>query len=149
MTLPIRVLALDLEGTLLSNAISCFPRPGLHDFLQFCRSRFPRVVLFTSVPEPRARKITSLLAAEGSAPNWFALIEYVSWPIGNGGLKDLRLIRGVSPAEVLLVEDQSACVHPEQKNRWVPVAEFLPPFTQDDRELERVRGVLLGRIQQR
>ena len=50
---PLHVLALDLEGTLISNAMSCIPRPGLFAFLEGCREMFARVVLFTAVLEAR------------------------------------------------------------------------------------------------
>lgn len=45
------ILALDPEGTLISNAISQIPRPGLHNFLEDARSRFGELVMFTNVPE--------------------------------------------------------------------------------------------------
>lgn len=40
---PVRptILALDLEGTLISNAISQIPRPGLKTFLEDMRAREP------------------------------------------------------------------------------------------------------------
>ena len=44
------ILALDLEGTLISNAVSQIPRPGLHRFLEDVRSQFEELVLFTTVP---------------------------------------------------------------------------------------------------
>jgi hypothetical protein len=37
----IKVLALDLEGTLISNAMSQIPRPGLYDFLEKVNNLFP------------------------------------------------------------------------------------------------------------
>jgi hypothetical protein len=40
-------IALDLEGTLISNAVRSFPRPGLSAFLDFCQAHFERVVLFS------------------------------------------------------------------------------------------------------
>ena len=41
----VEVLALDLEGTLISNAMSQIARPGLREFLEFCGDRFPRLVI--------------------------------------------------------------------------------------------------------
>lgn len=35
-------LALDLEGTLISNAVSQISRPGLYSFLEYCRNSFPQ-----------------------------------------------------------------------------------------------------------
>ncbi len=65
---PPTVIALDLEGTLISNASSCFVRPGLSEFLEFCRASFARVVVFTAVREPRVRFILRRLAEEGDIP---------------------------------------------------------------------------------
>ena len=73
------VLALDLEGTLISNAISQIPRPGLHRFLLDVQSQFNQLVMFTTVPEDRFRAIAELLGREGSAPIWFASLNYVQW----------------------------------------------------------------------
>src|SRR5690606_29950088 len=69
---PPKVLALDLEGTLISNAVSQIPRPGLFDFLTRCRDSFSRIVMFTTVSEKRFRDIAGLLVKEGFAPTWFA-----------------------------------------------------------------------------
>jgi hypothetical protein len=52
----VKVLALDLERTLISDAMSAEPRPGLGDFLAFCHERFQRVVLFTCVEQQEARR---------------------------------------------------------------------------------------------
>lgn len=83
------VLTLDLEGTLVSNAMSQIPRPGLHHFLSRCNELFPRVVMFTTVKEDRFRSIARLLVNEGVAPEWFAQIEFIYW---QGETKDLRFI---------------------------------------------------------
>ena len=61
----ITTLALDLEGTLISNAMSQIPRPGLNDFLVRSRALFDRVVIYTAVAESRFRGIAAQLAAEG------------------------------------------------------------------------------------
>ena len=55
-----KVIALDIEGTLISNAMSQFPRPRLHDFLVSCKEITDRVVIFTTVPEPLFREIANL-----------------------------------------------------------------------------------------
>ena len=71
------VIALDLEGTLISNAVSQIPRPGLWSFLEGCRSLAARVVIFTAVSEERFRAIAGVLVEDGFAPEWFASIDYV------------------------------------------------------------------------
>ena len=75
----IEVIALDLEGTLISNAVSQIPRPGLYKFLELCRSITNRVVIFTSVGEEVFRSIAKELVKEGYAPEWFAEMEYIQW----------------------------------------------------------------------
>ena len=58
----IKVLALDLERTLISDAMNREPRPGLFSFLQFCVQHFERVILFTSVSK-RIAYVEPVLAA--------------------------------------------------------------------------------------
>ena len=66
------ILALDLEGTLISNAVSQIPRPGLYQFLEVAHELFEHLVIYTTVPEAAFRRISRLLVEEGSAPGWFA-----------------------------------------------------------------------------
>ncbi len=44
------ILALDLEGTLISNAISQIPRPGLYRFQEDIQLLFDQLMMFTTVP---------------------------------------------------------------------------------------------------
>ena len=138
-----RTLALDLEGTLISNAMSCFPRPGLRSFLEQAGELFPRVVMFSAVAEPRLRAILQLLAAEGAAPPWLAACECVPW---EGEVKDLRFIPGAAVAETLLVDDLEAYILPEQREQWVPIAPFASPYPDTDRELTRIAALLRTRM---
>ncbi|NJL66781.1 MAG: hypothetical protein HC894_08195 [Microcoleus sp. SM1_3_4] len=73
------VLALDLEGTLISNAVSQFSRPGLYNFLEYCHNNFCRIVIFTAVSELSFRKIAIALADAGKVPSWFVNLEYINW----------------------------------------------------------------------
>jgi hypothetical protein len=101
--LSIRVLALDLERTLIDNAMSGRPRPSLYSFLVICHQHFSRVVVFTTVEEADARAILSELERGGHVPpEMLPHIEYVAW---DGEYKDLGFVAGVSPSEVLLVDD--------------------------------------------
>jgi hypothetical protein len=138
-----RVLALDLESTLVSNAVSQFARPGLNDFLAWALSSFERVVLFTSVPEPHARQVLRTLVEYGEAPPGTEHIEHVAW---SGPVKDLCFVRDAAVEEVLLVDDQERYVVPAQRSQWIPIAEWDAPYSGEDRELERVRGVIEGRL---
>jgi hypothetical protein len=139
----VKVLALDLEGTLISNAVSQIARPGLFDFLEDCMRLFPRVVIFTSVNEERFRQVASLLIAEGNAPTWFADIEYINW---TGDTKDLKFVDGASPEEILLVDDYAKYVHPGQENQWIKVPDFDYPYSEDDLGLREVAEFLRMRV---
>jgi hypothetical protein len=55
------VVALNLEGTLISNAISAFPRPGLKLFIENVLKTADRVVMFTTVPEDHARGLLQII----------------------------------------------------------------------------------------
>jgi len=136
-----RVLALDLEGTLISNAMSQIPRPGLFEFLRGCREMFSRVVMFTTVEEEKFREIARVLIQEGAAPSWFADIEYVNW---DGDTKDLNFIPGVRADEALLVDDFEGYVHPGQESQWLSVKYFEHPYPESDTGLSKVLEVLRG-----
>ena len=138
-----KVLALDLEGTLISNAVSQIPRPGLFDFLEDCRKLFPRIVIFTSVNEARFRNIAYLLTSEGYAPNWFADIEYVTW---SGDTKNLFFIEGASPDEILLVDDYEKYVHPGQESQWIKAPDFDYINSDDDPGLREISRRLRIRV---
>lgn len=135
----IEVLALDLEGTLVSNAVSQIARPGLHVFLEFCRRAVPRLVLYTSVPERRVREVAANLVAEGAAPAWFEHVECVPW---NGRVKDLTLIEGATVERTLLIDDYEGYVVESQRRQWLPIESYSAPYSADDPELLRVRRVL-------
>ncbi|WP_447905144.1 NIF family HAD-type phosphatase [Stenotrophomonas sepilia] len=136
------ILALDLEGTLISNAISQIPRPGLHQFLDDAQSWFEELVIFTTVPEDRFRRIASLLVSEGSAPSWFARLRYVEW---SGKTKDLRYV-SASLGRVLLLDDYGLYVHPGQESLWIEIPLFGSPYVSDDNGLEIAAGRLLERV---
>lgn len=135
------VLALDLEGTLISNAMSQIPRPGLFAFLERCSELFPRLMVFTAISETRFRPIARMLAGEGSAPAWFGEVERVDWA---GPTKDLAYT-GLPVIEVLLVDDLPAYVHPGQEDRWIPISPFSSPYPDDDAGL----AVALVQIERR
>jgi hypothetical protein len=103
----LEIIALDLEGTLISNAISQIARPGLYAFLDGCKSITERVVIFTTVKEEPFRKIAQLLVSQDSVPAWFPSIEYVKW---TGQTKDLNWIQRASVAACVLVLGQSDSV---------------------------------------
>lgn len=137
-----KVVCLDLEATLISNSVSVFPRPGLAEFLEGCLQLFGRVAIFTTVPETRFRDIAALLVSEGTAPSWFSTVEYVRW---EGQYKDLGFVQDALPDQVLLVDDMEVYVKPSQRDFWVEVQGFEPPFDQKDVELYGVLDELRRR----
>lgn len=136
------ILALDLEGTLISNAISQIPRPGLHRFLEEASASFEHLVMFTTVPEDRFRSIASLLVAEDCAPAWFIQLRYVKW---SGKTKDLTF---VSPrlGDALLLDDHRPYVHPGQEDFWVEIPLFGSPYPSDDTGLKTASQRLHQRL---
>lgn len=133
------VLALDLEGTLVSNAVSQIARPGLYEFLEFCRRVVPRLVIYTSVPEATVRDVIANLVADESAPGWFQDVECVRW---NGSTKDLTVIPRARVESTVLIDDYEGYVLPSQRQQWLAVEPYSAPYASDDKELERVMHVL-------
>jgi hypothetical protein len=141
MGLTARVLALDLERTLIDNALSAEPRPGLYEFLAFCHSQFARVVLFTTVEQPEAEEVMKQLSCRGIVPQELLdRLEYVEW---SGEYKDLNFIPDSDPEEVLLVDDDPGWVRPDQRNRWIPITAWDGG---EDCELRRTQAALERRL---
>lgn len=140
--MTIKVIALDLEGTLISNAMSQIPRPGLYEFLEECHRLGERVVMFTTVSEAKFRPIAHLLVAEGHAPDWFRDIAYID---RDGETKNLALIPDCLPEEALLIDDFEIYVHPGQEAQWVQAPYFDAPYPDDDKGLE----ITLDRIREK
>jgi hypothetical protein len=128
-------IALDLEGTLISNAISQFPRPGLFTFLEYCHQNFNRLVIFTAVNEVRFRSIARTLADAGDVPAWFVDLEYINWA---GTYKDLSFIPQGTIDRTILIDDRIEYIHPDQKDRWLEIPGYDYPYPDDDRELNKV-----------
>lgn len=135
----ITTIALDLEGTLISNAMSQIPRPGLRAFLDRCHALFARIVIYTAISEARFRDIAATLVREDYAPGWFADIEFIPW---DRTTKDLRRVSGAELGEILLVDDLREYVHPGQEANWVPVPQFAAPYPENDAELAAVLELL-------
>lgn len=135
-------LALDLEGTLISNAVSQIPRPGLRWFMEVAHGMFERVVVFTTVREPLFREIAARLAEESAVPSWFTSIEYVAW---EGDIKDLAFV-GPDPQLILLVDDYAGYIHPLQRFSWIEAPQFEHPYVADDAGLALVLERIVRRI---
>jgi len=130
------ILALDLEGTLISNEFSQIPRPGLHDFLAACSSLAPRLVMFTTVPEDRFRLVAQNLVQAGDAPEWFTHLEVVAW---NGPKKDLLMINGAKVQDVAMVDDDpDRFAILNQIESWIQVKYFGYPYNDEDTGLKEI-----------
>ena len=142
MNNTIKIIALDLEGTLISNAISQIARPHLHSFLEGCKDITERVVMYTTVSEPRFRQIARLLVSEGAAPDWFASMEYVQW---SGRKKDLAFISNANVAETVIVDDVEEYIEEDQRSQWVCIKQFASPYPDTDSQLLVTLDVLLSK----
>jgi hypothetical protein len=139
--MAIRVLALDLERTLISDANRVDPRPGLAEFLTFCSERFERVVLFTTVEEPDARAALEELVQRHQLPEGLVdRLEYVPWC---GEYKDSQFVIGAVPEDVILVDDGAGWIHPSQRAQRIAIA---PWDDGPDREFLRVQHLLTERL---
>lgn len=135
----VKTLALDLEGTLISNAISQFPRPGLGDFLEFCRARFSGLLIYSGVREEIFRRVAAQLVIDGFAPQWFGNLRHQYW---EGDYKDLRHIQEAVLETSAIVDDQQSCIRPDQCEHWIMIKEFESPYTASDNELKRITMIL-------
>jgi hypothetical protein len=131
----VNIIALDLEGTLISNAVSQIPRPHLLQLLEFCYSRFDRVVIYTTVPEILFRKIAQLLYTEKCVPEWFVSLDYVIW---TGGKKDLSFISKQGHSKIWLVDDHVEYIVGDQMSQWIGIDQFVHPYVNTDNALEKI-----------
>ena len=138
-----KVIALDLEQTLISNAVSQIPRPLLYEFLISCEELAARIVIFTAVPEALFRRIATLLVEEKSAPEWFESVEYIAW---EGATKNLNFINMSKDDQAILIDDFEKYVHPGQESNWIKVKPFVAPYSETDSELFRVYQTLHKRL---
>lgn len=138
-----KLVCLDLEGTLISNAVSQIPRPGLGEFLLEV-SGLAEMILYTSVSPSRTQDIKRLLVEEGCAPQWF-LDTHAIHPVGT--VKYQSNVPNFSDySHALLVDDQSAVVATDELGWWVPVKEYLPPYSTEDFELSTALELIRTRL---
>ena len=137
-----RIIALDLEGTLISSAAKPLPRPGLRKFLEFCKENFDEVVIMSAVPEWMFREVAGEFAIQRIVPAWFFNARYVNW---KEPYKDLRNIGHPKLEEILLLDDNWTVVHPDQIDQYLPLKCWLPPFDPDN-ELEEVMNRIRARM---
>ena len=135
------MIALDLEASLIDNAISGMPRPGLHMFIEFCIENFDRIALLTTVDEPDARDVLYSLADSGAIPEEFTTVEYIHW---QGQYKDLGCAKDISTDEILFVDDDENWIHPDQTNQWIAIKPWHGDT--EDKELSRIQHALRERL---
>ncbi|MGL6075903.1 MAG: NIF family HAD-type phosphatase [Fimbriiglobus sp.] len=132
-----KVLALDLERTLLDDARSGQPRPGLRAFLNFCHEHFARVAIFTTVETTEAQAVLADLDDRGFLPkDLTAKLEFIEWC---GEYKDLAFVPDAKPDDIRLVDDDSGWIRPDQRDQWIPIA---PWDGGSDHELASVQRLL-------
>ena len=140
--MAIRVLALDLERTLIDDALSGRPRPGLCSFLAYCDERSERVAIYTTVEEADAREVVADLLRSGHMPTaLYDRLEFVAW---SGEHKDLAFVADAAPNEVVLVDDDEGWIRADQSEQWIAIAAWDGG---PDGELIRARAELERRYE--
>jgi len=134
-----RIIVLDLEGTLISNAVSIFPRYKLFEFLTFLKNRYDKIVIMTCVEERVFRKVANILCKEGAAPDWFENLEYIDWR-NKSQYKDLRFVSD-DISNVYIIDDFGVYIVPEQKGQWFKIKSFERPYKKDN-EFKKLMKVL-------
>ena len=133
-----KILALDLEGTLISNAMSQIVRPHLKFFLEEVNVKFDKIVIYTAVSEEKYNEILSLLLKEHSVPDWFNDVEYIKW---SGKHKDLNYVCNEID-NVFIVDDCEDYILPEQKLQWIRINQYEYPYSNEDNELLNILKVI-------
>ena len=136
----LKVLALDLEGTLITSAVSILPRPGLYDFLEYCKNKFERIVIMTAVSLVLFEKVRAVLLEYKEVPEWFVDVEYIKFQdceeSEDGIYKDLRCITNCKPEDCIIIDDMECYIREEQKNFWIEISSYKG--NTDDTEFNRI-----------
>lgn len=147
----IKVLALDLEGTLINSVCCPVARPGLYQFLSFCFKNIPHTVLFTAADNYAARGILIQLEEDGLVPpgtGGMPIVEWIKRTNHELHPKNLQYVQrmypGVKIHEIYLVDDIEGFVALGQYDQWVPIACcYGVTINQSDKELLRIEGILV------
>lgn len=129
------LLCLDLEGTLISNAVSQIPRPGLYDFLRQVEARFD-LMIYTSVKAKTVDEIRELLIAEKNAPSWFRDLPVIHPD------KTYKPKAACGREDAYLLDDQEATIVPGEAEWWIPITEFTHPYSDGDRGLSYILDII-------
>jgi hypothetical protein len=141
----VKTLVLDIEGTLVSNAVSIFPRHELYKFLEFVKTKFDRIVVMTCLEERKFREVAHVLCVEGSAPKWFENLEWINWSkfyfVDQPQLyKNLKFINE-DISDIYIIDDMERYIDPDQKSQWIPIESFSRPYRRD-KEFKRLMKVI-------
>jgi len=133
------LLCLDLEGTLISNAVSQIPRPGLYQFLERV-AEICDLMIYSSVSAGRIDSIRELLVSEKHAPEWFLIL-----PI----IRPERTTKPKSACgriDAYLLDDQPGVIAPGENEWWIPIQEYLPPYSDCDTALKDALEAIETRV---
>lgn len=135
----LRIIVLDIEGTLISNAVSIFPRHDLFKFLTFLKKKCDEIVIMTYLDERVFRKISKILCEEESVPNWFGNLKYIDWK-EKSSYKDLRFVSD-DITNIYIIDDMENYILPEQKGQWIQIKSFERPYKKDN-EFKKIMKML-------
>ena len=131
---------LDLEGTLITSAVSIIPRPGLYDFLEYCNNKFDEIVVMTAISLDRFKEVKNTLLNFQEVPQWFEYVQYINYsdkPESNyGEYKDLQCVPNWKEKEIIIIDDMESYIRPEQKDRWIPITTY--DGRENDLEFDRI-----------
>lgn len=126
---PLSVLALDLEGTVITTGGT--PRPCLAGFLSEAAVLCDQIMLYTDLSPARARQIAVGLVNRGHAPAWFGTLDCLQQI---GPTKDLNRLPG-GAGRAVLIDDDHRVVHRHQEDRWIRIRTLVDPFPETDEAL--------------
>lgn len=122
--MALKILALDIEGTLVTNRGKWYPRPHLHEFLEFCFHRVERVCFFTLLSKASAKNVIEWLVEAGHAPK--VALERFEYVECKRNYKDLECLNHSDLNEVMLIDDNAPNVKPGQEERCILVPGYEP-----------------------
>ena len=144
-----KILALDIEGTLISNAVSIFPRNYLYKFLEYVNTKFDRIVIMTCLEQRKFREVANILCKNYEAPSWFENLEYIHWKIFQTidwyssqpeFYKSLKFINE-DISNSWIIEDMGKYICPGEESQWIPIKSFERPYKKD-KEFKRIMKIL-------
>lgn len=136
-----KILALDLEGTLISNGMSQIPRNHLFYFLKEVKLLFEEIVIYTTLKKEKTVEILNVLYNEGTIPEYFKSVEIIEW---TGPYKKLKNISS-NINDILIIDDCEDYIAPEEKSNWIKINQFYYPYKNDDELLyilEKIKNKL-------